>query len=242
MMSLLYLRVNKDIKTFSSSKNFIFNKFAKNNLFIKCEVLFSFPIFSNPNIGSIYVVEHIYQSSPCFGINNDEKKSFFSCSNNNLFNSNIDFRDLCIRKGEIVQNIKFTILCNNKRSNFLSCILSSGFFFPMLTKRCYVNINYSKLNKIKIAVDKINLKNILVMSELKIAIFKKIFDTKNKNLKHENIGVLFYNKNKYYKKQIKNFIERLSYQFNLLKICLAIFLNKSNKIQEIIGRLMKLIL
>jgi hypothetical protein len=241
-MSLLYPRVNNDIKKSSTSKNFIFNKFAKNNLFIKCEVLFSFPIFSNPNIGSIYVVEHIYQSSPCFSINNDERKSFFSCSDNNLCNFNIDFRDLCIRKGEIVQNIKFTILCNNKRSNFLSCVLSSGFFFSTLTKRCYVNINYSRLNKTKIAVDKIKLKNILITNELKIAIFKKIFDTKNKNLKYEDIGVFFYSKNKYYKKQIKNFIERLSYQFNLLKISLTIFLNKSNKTQEIINGLMKLIL
>ncbi len=241
-MSLLYLRVNKDIKTFSSSKNFIFNRFAKNNLFIKCEIIFSFPSFSNSNIGSIYVIEHVYQSSPCFSINNNEKKSYFSCSDNNLCKSNIDFRDLCIRKGEIVQNIKFSILCNNKRSNFLSCILSSGFFFSMLSQRCSVNINFSKLNKTKIVIDKINLKNILIMSELKIAIFKKIFNSKNKNFNHKDIGVLFYRKNKYYKKKIKNFIEKLSYEFNLLKICLTVFLNKSNKIQEIISLLMKIMI
>jgi hypothetical protein len=241
-MNFLYLRVNKDFKPISGSESIIFNKFSRNNLFIKREALFGVPMFSNPNIGSIYIVEHIYQCYPCFNTNNNQRKSFFSCVDNNLSYSNIDFRDLCIRKGEIVQNIKFTIICNKKKSDFLSCILSSGFFFSISTQRSSINIDFSKLKKTKIYVNKINLKNILIMRETKIFIFRKIFDNNNDNSRDNNFGVLYYTKNKYYKKKIKSFLENLSYKFNLSKICLTSFLNKSNKIQEIIDRLVILIL
>nr|UXY87406.1 hypothetical protein 1634Bnrm3_p039 [Cryptomonas sp.] len=226
---------NFDI-SYLTFKDTTHSKMIKNNINVKIENFFGFPKASDPNVGIIVIIENLCQFYKyCYkkSIKDDILVSSFR---KNLINSTIDLRDLCIKKSEIVQNIKIFLLCKCTNQDFFNCIANSGFILSLPLQRHLLDRTFSKKNKGRILIKKTIIKDLISGNQLKLIINKKMANRKqNESLDTDDFSEFTHANEKINRNKLKTLIE--SSDKILLKLCILIFLFKSYKIRDLINKI-----
>ena len=231
-MASVYKNLHIQTDTSLNDRNTIFYKLKNKSMCIKSEILIHFPKYFNQNVGNITVMEYLYESIPFFFINKIQNKNFLS-NINNFLNYIPDLRDLCIKKGEVVQSINLTLLSYNKKSNNFNYFLSLDIFLYTKLSRTQMNRNSYHLFQNLVLIRKNKLKYFIEFIEL--VINKKTFTHKNKNnnISFYDSGIVFYIKNKYFKKRVESYVE--NFMQRNISICYKFitFLSKSFKLEKL---------
>jgi hypothetical protein len=234
-----FRNIYKNLEIFFYNKSIIFFKLRNNVICIKSQNLTNFPFFDSLNIGKVLILEHFYEFYPNLILKKNEKNFFFSYLDTK-HKYNIDLRDLCIKNGEIVQNIKLVVLNFNYKFDSLNSILDRNFLFWIKMNRFSLNRSFSKSNKKEVYLNNKKMRCFFKLLEIQLFFEKRIFTNKKReNLQHNNLGKIYHISNEYYQNKIQSFIENILHYGSFFFICFIICLVKFYKFLKLRNQFFK---